>query len=520
MPFSLILDQVWRWLADTGINLALLLVLAFLVPRAGRLANRYVERQVAESKDTNEGKTSLALAGVGIYIVQLVAYFLILVFFLQQLGFSLAGAAIPATVVSAAIGFGSQQIIADFVAGFFILTEKQYGVGDLVTFKGNGIDVTGDVIQITMRATQVRTLEQYTVTIPNSAAQVCINNSNHWSRALVEVPVPLLGSHDTEEVISRAEAAARRAISEPDIVPLIQGDLLCQPGTDLNPPNTVGMPWTLDIRFMVRCSPGDQFPIERAIRVYILDEFFDEYGSAAAMPEAPLFDAKDTRTTAFTPAFLTRRYASEWNQWEAEDKEESDKEHKPILSPTPETQVEAEEAAPTETQRTGLSAGTPTKTDNTAPEDDPATKDKAQAEKERRYTFGTLGGRIRASTGILILVFAVLLILRGLTLSSGEDSEKNSGILAPPRNPEPSSIVETPQPQTQTTQAPAQTMHATPTATVESAPNSTVPTSEPTDVPTSNPQQPRQNTPEQDEPAQQQGAGPTQESSISEPARP
>ena len=519
MPFSLILDQVWRWLADTGINLALLLVLAFLVPRAGRLANRYVERQVAESKDTNEGKTSLALAGVGIYIVQLIAYFLILVFFLQQLGFSLAGAAIPATVVSAAIGFGSQQIIADFVAGFFILTEKQYGVGDLVTFQGNGIDVTGDVIQITMRATQVRTLEQYTVTIPNSAAQVCINNSNHWSRALVEVPVPLLGSHDTEEVISRAEAAARRAISEPDIVPLIQGELLCQPGTDLNPPNTVGMPWTLDIRFMVRCTPGDQFPIERAIRVYILDEFFDEYGSAAAMPEAPLFDANDTRTTAFTPAFLTRRYASEWNQWESEDKEDKDKH---ILSPAPETKVEpvAVEETSHEPQRTGLSAGDRTKSDKTAPEDDPATKDKAEADKQRRSHFGTLGGRIRASTGMLILVFAVLLILRGLTLSSGEDNERDSGILAPPRSNTPSSVVETPQPQPQPTQAPAPTSDAAPTDAAESEFNTTEPTSGQTEAPTNNPQQPEQNPTEQGQAPRQEEAGAAQGASISEPARP
>ena len=437
MPFSYILDQAWRWLADTGINLAILIVLAFLVPRAGRLANRYVERQVAESKDTNEGKSSLALAGVGIYIVQLIAYFLILVFFLQQLGFSLAGAAIPATVVSAAIGFGAQQIIADFVAGFFILTEKQYGVGDLVTFQGNGIDVTGDVIQITMRSTQVRTLEQYTVTIPNSTAQVCINNSNHWSRALVVVPVPLLGSSDVEEVIARAESAARRAIAEPDIAPLIQGDLLCQPGIELNPPSTVGMPWTLDIRFMIRCTPGDQFPIERAFRVYILDEFFDEYGSAAAMPEHAPFDEDDTRTTAFTPAFLTKRYASEWNQWD-DDPADPDNPDDPDDTETPHSGPKPRRSRRAAREQK-LSVGEAVKNDNVAPEDDPAAQDAAEARKKRNYRFGTLGGRVRASTGLLILAFFVLLVLRGLTLSSAEYNEGSSGILAPPRSETPES---------------------------------------------------------------------------------
>ena len=101
MPFQLIFNQVWSWIADTGINLALLIILAMLVPRAGRLANRIVEKRIQASQDEDEGKSSLAIAGVGIYIIQIIAYFLILVFLLQQIGFSLAGAAIPATVISA-----------------------------------------------------------------------------------------------------------------------------------------------------------------------------------------------------------------------------------------------------------------------------------------------------------------------------------------------------------------------------------------------------------------------------------
>lgn len=431
MPFTLILEHMWRWLAHTGINLALLIVLAMLVPRAGRLANRYVERQVADSKDPDGGKSSLAIAGVAIYIVQLLAYFLILVFFLQQIGFSLAGAAIPATVVSAAVGFGAQNIIADFVAGFFILSEKQYGVGDLVTFKIGGDEITGDVIQITMRATQVRTLEQYTVTIPNSTAQVCINNSNVWSRALVVVPVPLARSRDVDEVIARAERAARKALANPEIAPLVRGELLSQPGIEINPPNTVGMPWTLDIRFMVRCSPGDQFPIERALRVHILEEFFDEYGSETA---SPLLD--DAATQSF-PAVSTGRYQTGWS--DMGDFDDSD---------FADGAAGSTAAFPADSSSTGAAAGSHALDENsgdetrvgTSPgpglnnlEEVPAEDDPAAAE-ETKYGIGTFGGRIRASTGLLITLLLVLLILRGLTLDAGESSEARSGILAPPRS--------------------------------------------------------------------------------------
>ena len=471
MPFQLVFNQVWSWIADTGINLALLIILAMLVPRAGRLANRIVEKRIQASQDEDEGKSSLAIAGVGIYIIQIIAYFLILVFLLQQIGFSLAGAAIPATVISAAVGFGSQQIIADFVAGFFILSEKQYGVGDLVTFQGNGVDLTGTVIQITMRSTQVRTLEEYTVTIPNSAAQVCINNSNHWSRALVVVPVPLLGSRDTEEVIARADSAPRRAIADPEIEPLIRGELLSQPGLNLNAPTTVGMPWTLDIRYMIRCSPGDQFPIERAINVYVLEEFFDEYGSATPVSGETTDDPDNPKTSAFAPAFASKRYASDWGLEGAEEA------HTTVIP----------------ANRTGITAG-----DTEIPEadNDPAAQDQTQ----RRHALGTLGGRVRASTGALITAFIVLLIFRGLTMSAAEDSEARSGVLAPPRvNP--------------TSTVPEES--TTPTETKQPPTTEQTPATEQTQAPTSEQQQQRQN---QQQPEQQPATTPAQQPTQQQPS--
>ena len=223
------------------------------------------------------------------------------------------------------------------------------------------------------------------------------------------------------------------------------------------------------------------------------------------MPDAPLFDENDTRTTAFTPAFVGKRYASEWNQWETEH--EKQPETKPIIA-----SALLEEDA-NKGKSTGLSAGTPTKADNTAPEDDPATQNKEDRDKESkksRYSFGTLGGRVRASTGMLILLFFVLLVFRGLTLDSAESSDKNSGILAPPRISTPSSVIETPQPQPTPTQAPEPSDQVTPTNTDEATATTAEPTTGQTDAPTdqTSPQQPGQNPTEQG----------VNESSISEPA--
>lgn len=406
MPFKYILFQWWHWIAETGINLALLLVAALLVPRAGRFINRYFERQVAKSADPEEGKTRLALVGAAVYVGEILAYFLLLIFALQQIGFSLAGAAIPATVVSAAIGFGAQNIIADFLAGFFILTEKQYGVGDYVTFQGNGVDVSGDVIQLTMRATQIRTIEQATISIPNSTARVCINQSNYWSNALVVIPVPLLGSSSAEEAVARSERATRKALAAPEIAPKVQAELQVHPAVDIHPPATVGSPWTVDMRFMVQVEPLSQWMVERAIRLAILNEFWDEYGSAAAI-DGTLTPELTTRTTATTvlPAVEPAEHPTRPPEEDPAAQQPATRVFAPEETEEPEEVVE-ESAA------------------------DPQPK-------------GLLEGLMRVSTFALLVVFAVLLIVRGFMVQPGEDSDANSGFLAPPARTT-SSATETP----------------------------------------------------------------------------
>lgn len=446
MPFARIAEEAWRWIAETGIDLALLVLIAFLIPRAGRFANRLVERQVNESGDTDEGKTRLAIANVGINVAQIIAFFLLLVFFLQKFGFSLAGAAIPATVVSAAIGFGAQSIIADFLAGFFILTEKQFGVGDFVTFQGSGLDISGDVIQITMRSTHIRTLEQATVAIPNSTARIAINYSNYWSSALVVIPVPLLGSTSADQAAARAERAARRALAEPEIARSVRGDLVVHPAVEVNPPATVGMPWTMDVRFLVRVEPLSQWMVERAIRVSLLNEFWEEYGSAPTMVGTRLDRVVDHPLTAdnFPPTELMRTTPPTGADYGAEE----------MRAPAA--------ADPTDTPTEDL----PAKASNdgeqelrTDAEDDPATDAlstplSAAPDKEEKQPRLAFGGRMRLSTAVLIGLFLLLLIARGLTLGATEADPGQGGILAPPPRSTAPSSVESPAPQQSTITSP------------------------------------------------------------------
>ena len=116
MNLEYFLFRLWEMVVDHAIPLVALLLLAILVPRLGRLTVRIIEGRLDEEEEST--KSRLALLGALVYVVQIVAYFIIVLLALSNLGVPPLGAAVPATIVSAAVGFGAQSIIGDFLSGF------------------------------------------------------------------------------------------------------------------------------------------------------------------------------------------------------------------------------------------------------------------------------------------------------------------------------------------------------------------------------------------------------------------
>jgi potassium efflux system protein len=91
-----------------------------------------------------------------LFIVGSIAVFKLLSIPVQQLGWLLAA-------VSVGIGFGLQEIIANFVCGIILLLERPVRVGDVVTID----NTTGTVSKIQMRATTVTNWDRKELVIPN-----------------------------------------------------------------------------------------------------------------------------------------------------------------------------------------------------------------------------------------------------------------------------------------------------------------------------------------------------------------
>ncbi|WP_049937032.1 mechanosensitive ion channel family protein [Haloplanus natans] len=122
---------------------------------------------------------------------------------------SLATVAAAATL---AIGFAMQNVIANFVAGIFIFTDKPFRIGDWIEWDGN----SGIVEDISFRVTRVRTFDNELLTVPNSAlTDGVIKNPVAKGQLRLQVPFGI-GYDDDIELAN--EIILEEANAHPDIL--------------------------------------------------------------------------------------------------------------------------------------------------------------------------------------------------------------------------------------------------------------------------------------------------------------
>jgi small-conductance mechanosensitive channel len=160
-----------------------------------RIAIRFIPRVLRWSRpEDEEGLDATALARIkrqdtAITLVRqtlryvvfaLVALFVFSIF-LRNMFPALGGA----TILAAIIGFGAQSFVRDIIAGFFILFENQYNVGDFVMLEPT--KASGLVEEFGLRTTTIRALSGEIVYIPNGSLIAVTNYVSGQQRFTIEV---------------------------------------------------------------------------------------------------------------------------------------------------------------------------------------------------------------------------------------------------------------------------------------------------------------------------------------------
>jgi potassium efflux system protein len=114
------------------------------------------------------------------------------------------------------IGFGLQEIVANFICGLIVLFERPYRVGDTVTIG----DISGTISRIRIRATTVVDWDRKELIVPNK--EFIVGRLINWSLSdkyiRIRIPVGIAYGSDTklaEVLLLQAARKNPRVLSEP-----------------------------------------------------------------------------------------------------------------------------------------------------------------------------------------------------------------------------------------------------------------------------------------------------------------
>jgi len=218
-------ERVVSKLSDQGVNLIIVIVATVFLMRFASALIKTVfnlfERGAVNREELAARRRLQTLSTTFRGIVQTVILFIGLMIFLDKLGINITPILASAGVLGIAIGLGAQSLIKDFFAGFLILLEDQFSVGDTVKIG----ETSGTVEQLTLRVTRVRALDGSLTMIPNGSISAVVNYSKGWSRVVLDVEVDYKEDVDRAMRIMLETAKRMREERAPDIIeePLMLG---------------------------------------------------------------------------------------------------------------------------------------------------------------------------------------------------------------------------------------------------------------------------------------------------------
>lgn len=206
------LDQFWDTanevfsytLAQLALTILILLIVQLIIRTTIDRVIRRVVRGHHYDTMIDEKKREDTLVKMFRTAVAVVVWTVGIIIILWQLDINITALATGAGLIGIVVGFGAQAAIKDFLAGIFIIIENQYRFGDVVTLESNGINVTGEVEDITIRITRLRDMDGNLIIVSNGSIGTVTNLTFKYANVNVDIGVGYNADIDrVEEVINK-----------------------------------------------------------------------------------------------------------------------------------------------------------------------------------------------------------------------------------------------------------------------------------------------------------------------------
>jgi small conductance mechanosensitive channel len=211
-----LVSQTVTWLISTLPSLLIIVILAFILFKVTNLFLRRIKpimlkhMESGSDLDSRELEKRLdTLLSILRSIVKVFIWVMVGMLVLRKIGIDIAPIIAGAGIVGLAVGFGAQELVRDFIAGFFMLLENQIREGDVAIVNGTG----GLVEHVGMRTIVLRDLSGVVHVFQNGKINTLSNMTKNWSGMVFDIGVAY--KEDTDKVAEVIQQVAEELRADP-----------------------------------------------------------------------------------------------------------------------------------------------------------------------------------------------------------------------------------------------------------------------------------------------------------------
>jgi moderate conductance mechanosensitive channel len=277
-----LLNKISNWFLTTLPSLLFLFLFLFVALKLVRFLIKrlkyFLIRRAKnfESVDIQEAEKRInTLMGILWAIGRIFIWSTVIIVFLKKIGIDIGPILAGAGVLGLAIGFGSQELVRDFISGFFLLLENQVRTGDVATINGT----TGLVEKIELRTITMRDFSGTVHIFQNGKINSLSNLTKEWSAIVFDIGVAY--KEDVDRVIHVMKDVGDLLMTDEEF-----GENI------LEPIDVVGLEQFADsavvIRARLKTKPNSQWSLGREYRKR-LKKAFDDEGIEIPFPHATIY---------------------------------------------------------------------------------------------------------------------------------------------------------------------------------------------------------------------------------------
>jgi small-conductance mechanosensitive channel len=203
----------WDGLLAVSMHLLIILVVGLVVSAllqrlSGRMERYLLQRTRSATETPSEAhKRVETLARLMRQALLILVWVGVAMALLREIGVAIGPILASVGVLGLAVGFGAQNLVRDFISGFFFILENQVRVGDVAVVNGTG----GLVEALNFRTIVLRDLSGVVHVFPNGAVTTLANMTRDWSAYVFDIGISYKENPDRAMALMKEVAAELRA---------------------------------------------------------------------------------------------------------------------------------------------------------------------------------------------------------------------------------------------------------------------------------------------------------------------